>query len=474
MMAEHKRYAIVVGVSEYEADISPLPYAKNDAVRLASILTRHASFENVRTYLLANEPENPPGIVVSSPTRANILEKMDYVCREAGPDDLILVYFAGHGAEVSTVPYLLSCDTKMNILDKTALNVTEINDMLQKSEAKCILRFFDACRSPFAEARGGLGRMTAGFEEALSKTATGWASLCSCSSGEVAHESSEFSQGVFSYYLCEGLMGKAANKEAVITLESLVDYVKISVGNWCDRQTQKQTPHLQSDIAGTLVLTSLSRPTEKQEVAFANPFLELIAGLETHLASTAEDTRRLTFTSKEEYQAIADTLHARIVAKIEDLSHPALTTNVSAMHPLQILGAPSWPEFHRDMVSCEVNGEFTDNTSATKIDFISMEVIVPKTTLHVALIRFKFFYWIWYCHICDSDQLQGRFKPDPPHTKGFFTLKPTAAHEVSKIDEALSELFTRASREIVSWANQLGNYVESRVGPLRKLGPIIE
>jgi uncharacterized caspase-like protein len=331
---DHKRYAVVVGISEYdEEDISALPFAKNDASRVASILRRHAMFESNRVYLLANGFKDASENHCDLPTRANILQKLKYVCETAGPDDLILFYFAGHGVEMSKTPYLLLCDTKMDVLSETALNIDKINDMLEKTQAKCIVRFFDSCRIPFAEARGGLGRMTAGFEQAVLKCAKGWANFCSCSSGEVAHESGEFSQGVFSYYLCEGLTGKARNTEGNVSIESLVDYVKTSVGNWCDRQTQIQTPHFQSDLSGSLILTSPSQPIEKQKATPDDPFSELIAGLESHLGKVVEDVRRLTFTTVEECKTIAELLHARIKAKFENFTHPALKTEISEVLP---------------------------------------------------------------------------------------------------------------------------------------------
>jgi hypothetical protein len=99
---------------------------------------------------------------------------------------------------------------------------------------------------------------------------------------------------------------------------------------------------------------------------------------------------------------------------------------------------------------------------------------LPKTTLFVVLIRFNFFYWIWYYHTCDAQLLQEGFKPDPQYTKGCFTFKPTAARDKLKIDQALSELLLRTSREMVSWTKQLGDYAVSRMGSLRQIGPIIE
>ena len=109
-----------------------------------------------------------------------------------------------------------------------------------------------------------------------------------------------------------------------------------------------------------------------------------------------------------------------------------------------------------------------------RVDFISAEVVVPRTTIVVTVVRFHFLYWLWYCHMCLPQQLQDTFKPDPPYTKGFFTFKPSGARDKDKIDRTLAELLSRCSRDVLAWARQLGEYVETRIEPLRQIGPIIE
>ena len=316
--------------------------------------------------------------------------------------------------------------------------------------------------------------MTDGLQTAVMKCATGWASFSSCSTNEVAHESGELNQGVFTYYLCEGLSGKAKNQQGNITIEGLVNYVKTSVGNWCDRQTLRQTPHFQSDLSGTLVLgTSLRTPAE-ETMPLASPFTELIAGIEQHLSSTPEDTRRLTLTSDEEWQAVTHAICDQLKTKLAELSSPAIAATLSGTQPLQSYGHPSWPAFQHAVASCSLQTENTNQTEACIVDFRPTEIVLPVTKLYVTIVKFKFFYWLWYFHHCQPQQLQGSFQPDPPYTTGFFTFKPSGARDKEKTDQTLNELLSRSSREILTWAKQLGQYAESRIEPLRKLGAIIE
>ena len=116
-----------------------------------------------------------------------------------------------------------------------------------------------------------------------------------CSTGEVAYESPEFEQGVFSYFLCDALAGKAASDDGNITIERLVDYVKIGVKNWCDNQMKRQTPHVLSDISGSLILTKVNVEEETtDEMEENNPLAGLLLGLDTHIREAAPDIQNLT------------------------------------------------------------------------------------------------------------------------------------------------------------------------------------
>jgi len=474
MNDEQKRYAVIIGVSAYDDDIAELRFARADALRLQQVLLESCGFAPNRVYVLTNGSEPALDPEPKAPTRPNILEKVQYVCDAADPEDLVLIYFAGHGVEISKSPYLITSDTRMEVLKKTAVDVRELNGMLEAAKSRCVLRIFDACRSPFSYARGTVGRMTVGLQQAVMQSATGWASFSSCSSGEVARESGDFNQGVFTHYLCEGLSGKAANDDGDVTFERLVDYVKTSVQNWCERQTLRQTPHSQSDLSGTLVLATSLRPTPMAQTAMDSPFSTLLAGIEEQLANTAEDARRLTLTSDEEWREVMGLARERLEARLGELQHPALVVRISEAKPLSSLEGSVSKRLRGEVDANGLHREFTKRTLAYKVDFSSAEIVLPRTSLFVTLVRFEFFYWIWYCHVCHTSQLQGTFSPKPASTTGFFTFKPTAAKNGEKMERTLTEVLSRASDDIVAWAKQLGEYVESRLKPLREVGDIIE
>jgi hypothetical protein len=159
---------------------------------------------------------------------------------------------------------------------------------------------------------------------------------------------------------------------------------------------------------------------------------------------------------------------------VEQFQHPALSVSMSERQSLNKLDGASWKQLHQDMQSQGLHHEFSSNSSAVMLSFDSAEVVVPRTQITIAAVRFSFFYWLWYYHVCLPDQLQNRFKPSPPTTKGFFTFKPKAATDGRKIEATVRELLKRCSDDLVNWSNQLGEFVNARIEPLRKVGEIIE
>ena len=53
--------------------------------------------------------------------------------------DSILFYFAGHGVKEDEKGYLLLADSKASDLQKTALDLAKINELLRKSNIDCFL-----------------------------------------------------------------------------------------------------------------------------------------------------------------------------------------------------------------------------------------------------------------------------------------------------------------------------------------------
>ncbi|MGC9313207.1 MAG: extracellular solute-binding protein, partial [Sediminispirochaetaceae bacterium] len=79
-------HALLIGIEEYaDRNISRLQYPIDDASELGGLLTRSYTFDRPNVTYLRN------------PTRQEILRQFETLRRSLGPDDNLLIYYAGHG-----------------------------------------------------------------------------------------------------------------------------------------------------------------------------------------------------------------------------------------------------------------------------------------------------------------------------------------------------------------------------------------
>jgi len=246
------RYVILIGIPEYHDDIKRLPYAANDAYRLYTVL-KNCGYVEDKMYLLTQDIDNH-SIIFNPPTLKNIFNVIHLVVKEARPSDIILFYYAGYGVDIFKHPYLLTQDTQLDFLLSTAIDLSDLFNSLKQAKAQRIIRILDICRSHFAENRTLNSKMTSEFQEFLTLSANGHATFCSCSANEFAHESVEYKQGIFSYYLNNALEQGVGIQDEFITLDQVVEYVKNNVMEWTYKRKLKQTPFYISKLPDTLIL----------------------------------------------------------------------------------------------------------------------------------------------------------------------------------------------------------------------------
>lgn len=157
MAVQGKRSAIIVGVSKYEkAELTDLRYTTSDARRLASVLEKYCGFRSEDIQLFCDDDDPADAAHPSRlATFADVHAATEDVSKKATGDDLVLFFFAGHGNEISGEPYLLTNDTRLNVISETAISVHTINKYLEASQASAKIRVFDACRAGFGTRTSG-------------------------------------------------------------------------------------------------------------------------------------------------------------------------------------------------------------------------------------------------------------------------------------------------------------------------------
>ena len=131
-----RRVALVIGNSAYQT-VGGLPNTTNDARAIAEVL-KADGFTSVRIILDMN--------------RASMIASLNEFQREADTSDWAVVYYAGHGIEVSGANYLVPIDARLgddrDIQDE-AVSVDRILSAVENAK-KLRLVMLDACRdNPF-------------------------------------------------------------------------------------------------------------------------------------------------------------------------------------------------------------------------------------------------------------------------------------------------------------------------------------
>ena len=225
-----KVWAVIVGISSY-SHMPALRYTDDDAYRMYAFLKspEGGALPDERMRILIDEDA----------TRENIVNAMMGTFGQAGPNDLVLLYFSGHGLRGSFLP--IDFDGFNN-----KLYHDEINEILKQSPAKYKLCIADACHS------GSLFAMKGTYEHALVKyyktlaqADPGTALIMSSKSEETSLESSGLRQGVFSHFLIRGLKGEADNSgDKVVSVKELFDFIHENVRSYTG---MRQSPVIKGD-----------------------------------------------------------------------------------------------------------------------------------------------------------------------------------------------------------------------------------
>jgi len=131
--------AVIIGIDKYD-NLSNLDYAVADAEAVKDMLINKFSYDEENVKLLINEDAN----------KVNIEQAISDVSLEAGENDRILVFFAGHGETMSLpdggeMGYLLPVDGRQENLYASAIPMNDLKDLSNMSKAKHMLFLIDAC-----------------------------------------------------------------------------------------------------------------------------------------------------------------------------------------------------------------------------------------------------------------------------------------------------------------------------------------
>lgn len=229
-----RKYALVIGISKYKNNLRGVPnleYADVDARSIYEFLQQPAAggFSREDMLMLVNEEA----------TNAGIRQALTNFIAKASADDLLLIFFAGHGAPDPSAPqnlYLIAYDTSVEDMSETALAMSDLRRYIEQNiKSKRVVLLLDACHSAglSADVTRDLGNNLANlYLEKLLYQEEGRAIITSSDVNEPSHESQRWGNGhgVFTYYVLQGLKGSAdTNQDRLVTVGELFRYVRQKV-----------------------------------------------------------------------------------------------------------------------------------------------------------------------------------------------------------------------------------------------------
>ena len=234
-----QRWAVVIGISRYkDTRIPPLRYASDDAKSFYKWLIS----PNGGKYA----PTNVKLLLDRDASLKNIRDTLFAWLKQALEEDVVTIYFAGHGSPDSPDSpdnlFLLPYDVQYDSIAATGFPMWDIETALKRFiKAKKVIVIADACHA------GGVGQSFDIVRRAnraikVNPISSGLQSLSKMGDGVCiisAYDDKQFSQesekwggghGVFPYFLLKGLKEEADyNKDNIVSLGEIIPYLSEQV-----------------------------------------------------------------------------------------------------------------------------------------------------------------------------------------------------------------------------------------------------
>lgn len=240
-------FVLAVGISDYQTIAYRLKLAAKDAADFSDAveLQRGRHYRSVEVMRLLDRQA----------TRTRVLEGLQWLTRSAGPEDVVMLFMAGHGINVhSRQYYFLPADGDATRLAETAVPELKIREALTHLRGRAIF-FVDTCHA--GAAVGQAGSADPQVKRMLNELVASAANVVVLASSEGRQDSEEadaWGNGAFTRALVQGLRGgAAADAQGRIWFKSLDKFVSDEVRALT---AERQTPVSHFFGAADFVLAS--------------------------------------------------------------------------------------------------------------------------------------------------------------------------------------------------------------------------
>jgi hypothetical protein len=217
-MIKGKRYAVLIGSSKYPQD-----------ERLLALRCPEKDVDELELVLKSEDYGYFNEIIVLKDSPFHVCNrKILQVLKLAKQDDLVLIYYSGHGKlDMEGSLYLATVDTQIDDLEATSIPAENIRKYVRFSPSRKVILVLDCCYS----GRVGDSFLKGGVEDQLQQFQSGRGIyILTASTGlQVAQERQEDENSLLTKYILEGIKeGKADADDKGFT--SIDDLYRYSVG----------------------------------------------------------------------------------------------------------------------------------------------------------------------------------------------------------------------------------------------------
>lgn len=247
---------VIFGISNYK-ELPPAPYADNDAKIVKEYFEKVLGVEQVIVYT----NDQVSGFIfddVFNPDNGELQRAI------AKGETEVYVFYSGHGIPDKSGEniYLFPSDGKISRLETQGYNIEKLYQNLSKLEAKHVTVIIDACFSGGSRKTEKIQTENLIAQKGVKvRPKNSWFNdsnftIINSSTGDETSLGFDATEtGLFTYYLCVGLQGKAdANNDKVITLGELKSYLIKNVTETSRKISGLQTPIFSGDE--NIVLTT--------------------------------------------------------------------------------------------------------------------------------------------------------------------------------------------------------------------------
>lgn len=255
-------FAIMIGIDNYRGEGLDLNYASKDAIDLQKAMELSAQklfnfdgINRVHFFTLVNKKDGT--IIGITPDRNNILTTIEKVEKESNPEDIFLIFFAGHGDLIENKLNLLTSEASLEQSPNfSGITTQEILEKLSKIKASKRILFLDACHSGAAINDLGINSLVGkrDVEDLISKSQrekeldriaskSGLAIITASSSDQKASELPQYEHGILTYALLKTMLNEpnSLDKDNQLQLE-----------DWF-RETEKMVGKITENMKGKLI-----------------------------------------------------------------------------------------------------------------------------------------------------------------------------------------------------------------------------